>query len=130
MSFVGRQPILLILLAQVVASCLLAGVLALWQGQVVAVSTLLGGAIAVIPNAFLAARLLKPQAGASAQAMLKAAWLGEIGKLVLTGLLFAIVFVAVRPLSALAVFGGFIAAQLVIFGAPLAGGGRSDSTRR
>ena len=130
MSFFGRQPILLILLAQVVVSCLLAGVLALWQGQVVAVSTLLGGAIAVIPNAFLAARLLQPRAGDSAQAMLKAAWLGEIGKLVLTGLLFAIVFVAVRPLSALAVFGGFIAAQLVIFGAPLIGGGRSDGTRR
>jgi ATP synthase protein I len=117
----------LILLAQLVVSCMLAIALALWQGQVVAVSALLGGAIAVIPNAFLAARLLTPQAGANAPAMLRAAWLGEIGKLVLTAVLFTIVFVAVRPLSALAVFGGFIAAQMVIFSVPLFGGGWSDS---
>jgi len=121
-----RQPILLILLAQVVASCVLAGILAFWQGQVVAVSALLGGAIAVIPNAFLAARLLQPKAGTSAQAMLNAAWLGAVGKLVLTAVLFAAVFVAVRPLSAPALFGGFIAAQLMIIGVPLLGGDHSD----
>jgi ATP synthase protein I len=122
----GRQPILLILLAQVVVSGVLAGVLALWQGQVVAVSALMGGAIAVIPNAFLAARLMQPKAGASAEAMLRAAWLGELGKLVLTALLFAAVFVSVRPISALGLFGGFIAAQFVVFGAPLLGSARLE----
>lgn len=122
----GRQPILLILLAQVVVAGALAGVLALWQGQVVAVSALLGGAIAVIPNAFLAARLMQPKAGTSAEAMLRAAWLGELGKLVLTALLFAAVFVSVRPISGLALFGGFIAAQFVVFGAPLLGGARLE----
>jgi len=125
-SDLGRQPILLILLAQVVASVLTAGVLALWQGQLVATSALMGGAIAVIPNAFLAARLLGRKAGTSAEAMLRAAWLGEVGKFALTALLFAAVFVAVRPLSGLGLFGGFIAAQLVVLGIPLIGSGWLD----
>ena len=100
--------------------------LALWQGRLEAVSALLGGAIAVIPNAFLGARLLSPGAGTSAKALLRAAWLGAIGKLVLTALLFAVVLVTMRPISALGLFGGFIATQLVIFGAPLLGSGRLD----
>ena len=126
----GRQPILLILLAQVVTSGVVALVLALWQGQLAALSALLGGAIAVIPNAFLAARLLSPRAGVSAEAMLRAAWIGEIGKLVLTALLFAAVFIAVRPLSVISLFAGFVPAQLVIFGVPLIGGARHDGTKK
>ena len=98
----------------------------MWQGQLAAVSALLGGAIAVVPNAFLAARLLSPRANANAEALLRAAWIGEIGKLALTVLLFIAVFVAVRPISAIGLFGGFVAAQLVIFGVPLIGGARQN----
>ena len=117
----GKQPIIMILLAQVLVSGVVAGALTMWQGSTTGVSALLGGAIAVLPNMFLAARLIAPASGASAGAMLKAAWIGEIGKLLMTAALFAVVFAAVRPISALAVFGGFIAAQLVIFLAPLMG---------
>jgi ATP synthase protein I len=122
----GRQPIITILLAQALASGLVAAGLALWLGRTVGVSALLGGAVAVLPNAFLAARLLTPGSAASAKAMLRAAWLGEVGKLIMTAVLFAAVFIAVKPLSAPAVFGGFIAAQLVIFCAPLMGSGWLD----
>lgn len=111
-----------VLLAQLLVSMIVAAAFAVWQGQVAAVSALLGGAVAVIPNAFLAARLMTPAAGGNASSLLRAAWIGEIGKLVLTVVLFAAVFASVRPLSALAVFGGFIAAQLVVFGALLTGG--------
>jgi len=117
----GIQPIVSILLIQVLVSGILAGALALWLGRTAGVSALLGGAIAVIPNAFLAARLLAPGSGANARALLRAAWFGEIGKLIMTAALFAAVFAAVRPLSALALFGAYIAAQLVIFCAPLLG---------
>lgn len=113
----GKQPIISILLAQALVSGFVAGALAIWLGRTAGVSALLGGVVAVVPNAFLAARLIAPKAGSSAQAMLKAAWLGEIGKLLLTALLFAAVFVSVRPISVLGVFGGFIAAQFVVFGA-------------
>ena len=122
----GRQPIIVILLAQALASGLVAAGLALWLGRTVGVSALLGGAVAVLPNAFLAARLLKPGNTASAQAMLQSAWLGEAGKLLMTAVLFAAVFLAVEPLSVPAVFGGYIAAQMVIFCAPLMGSGWLD----
>src|SRR5690606_37591724 len=79
--------------------------------------------VAVIPNGFLAARLLKPRADDSAAAIMRSAWIGEIGKLLLTALLFGVIFAMVRPISVLAVFGGFISAQLVIFGALLVGRG-------
>jgi ATP synthase protein I len=109
----------LILLVQV-GVCLGIGALAwLWAGQTAGISALLGGAAVVVPNAFLAARLLA--ARASAQALLRAAWIGEIGKLLLTAVAFIVIFAFVRPISAPAVFAGFIAVQLVVFGALLFG---------
>lgn len=117
-----RRVVPLTLLAQTSVSLCLAALLWLWQGQVVAVSALLGGLTAVIPNGFLAARLLAPRDD-SAAATLRSAWLGEVGKVVLTALLFGVIFAVLRPISPLAVFGGFIAAQLVVFGALLLGTG-------
>lgn len=121
-----RHLVQLTLLGQTALCLGLAALLAVSQGRVVAVSCLLGGAVAVIPNAFLAARLLRPGGGNDARAILKAAWIGEAGKLVLTALLFGVIFAAVRPLSALAVFAGFIAAQLVVLAALAVGGGSSS----
>ncbi len=95
-------------------------VLAIMQGRTVAVSWLLGVLVAVVPNAFLAARLLGSRA--DARAMLRAAWIGEIGKFALTILLFGVIFASLRPFSALAVFGGFISAQMVAIGVLALGG--------
>ena len=86
-------------------------------------SALLGGVAAVVPNGFLAARLLQPSRDESAKAMMRSAWIGEIGKVLLTALLFGVIFGFVRPIEPLAVFAGFIAAQLVVFGALLVGNG-------
>ena len=118
----------LTLIAQAGVSSALAALLWLTFGGVVATSTLLGGAAAVVPNAFLAARVLKPNRDVSAGAMMRAAWLGEIGKILLTVLAFGVIFGVVRPISPLAVFAGFIAAQLVVFGALLVGGGMGSGT--
>jgi len=112
----------LTLLAQVCVSLVVAAVLWAWWGEVAAVSALLGGVAVVVPNGFLAARLLRPSRDESLRAIMRSAWLGEIGKLLLTVLLFAAIFGAVRPLEPLAVFCGFIAAQMVVFGALLVGG--------
>jgi ATP synthase protein I len=117
------------LLAQVCVSVALAALSWIWQGEVAGLSALLGGMVAVVPNAFLAARLLKPSRDQSARAMMNAAWFGEIGKLLLTALLFGVIFGFVRPIEPLAVFAGFIGAQLVVFGALLLGGGVGAQTR-
>jgi ATP synthase protein I len=113
------MPLILLVQAGV---CLGVAVLAwLWAGETAAVSALLGGAAAVVPNAFLAARLLA--ARATARALLRAAWIGEAGKLVITAIAFIAIFAFVRPISAPAVFAGFIAVQLVLFGALVTGNG-------
>ena len=111
------------LLVQLCVSVVVAVALWAWMGEVAGVSALLGGAAVVIPNGFLAARLMKPNRDVSARAMMRSAWIGELGKLLLTVLLFGVIFGVVRPIQPPAVFAGFIAAQMVVFGALLIGSG-------
>ena len=74
---------------------------------------MLGGLTCVIPNAFLALRLVVPRRDPGPGALVRAAYIGELGKLALTVLMFGIAFTLVRPLAAGALFAGFIAAQLM-----------------
>jgi ATP synthase protein I len=106
---------------------------ALWglYGNVAGYSALLGSLTCVIPNAFLALRLVVPRRDPGAGALIRAAYIGELGKLALTVLMFSIVFAMVRPLSAAALFAGFIAAQLMtIAGLLLRDGRETDETTR
>ena len=107
-------------IAKVLKWQLLVGVVlsaALWVAwnTVAGYSALLGSLTCVVPNAFLALRLVAPRRDPGAAGLLRAAWVGEIGKLALTVLLFTLVFTLVRPLSAAALFAGFIATQLAAF---------------
>jgi len=86
-----------------------------FEGRVYGYSALLGGLTCVIPNAFLALRLTVPRRDPGAGALVRAAYIGELGKLALTVLMFTMVFTLVRPLAAMPMFVGFIAAQLVTF---------------
>jgi ATP synthase protein I len=115
------------LLAQFCVGLAVAGVAWGWFGATAGISALLGGATAVMPNGFLAARLLASNRDLSDHAMMRAARIGETGKLLLTVLLFAVIFGFVRPRAPLAVFVGFIAAQLTVFGAFLIGDGAPSS---
>ena len=124
-----KHVVPLTLLAQACVSLVVAAVSWVWMGEVAGMSALLGGVTAVVPNGFLAARLLQPSRDESAKAMMRSAWVGEIGKLLLTALLFGVIFGFVRPIQPLAVFAGFIAAQLVVFGALLVGNGAGAQKR-
>jgi ATP synthase protein I len=104
-----------VLLAQTGLTAVLAALFWGIDGRVSGYSALLGGLTAVIPNAFLAARLLVPRRDPGAGALLRAAYIGELGKLALTVLMFGTVFALVRPLAAGALFSGFIAAELATF---------------
>ena len=107
--------ILRVLMWQFLVGLVLAAVLWGIFGWVTGYSALLGSLTAVIPNAFLALRLLVPRSDPGAQALVGAAWIGEIGKLALTVLMFTLVFTLVKPLNAAALFAGFITTQLVTF---------------
>lgn len=78
-----------------------------------AYSALLGGICCVVPNAYLASRLLLKSGTGDARAFVRAAYVGEAGKLGLTAVLFTLVFVWVKPLAPGALFTGFIAAIAV-----------------
>jgi ATP synthase protein I len=105
----------IVLLAQLGLSVVLAALFWGMNGTVSGYSALLGGLTCVIPNAFLALRLVVPRRDSGPGALIRAAYIGELGKLALTVLMFSIVFTQVRPLAAGALFAGFIAAQLVTF---------------
>ena len=117
-----------VLMWQAVVGVVLAAVLWGVFGSVTGYSTLLGSLVCVIPNAFLALRLMLPRRDPGAQALLRAAWIGEAGKLALTVLFFTLVFTQVRPLSAAALFAGFIVTQLVAFSGFLMRHGQEQET--
>jgi F0F1-type ATP synthase assembly protein I len=103
-----------ILLTQLATAAGVAAVVWIGLGTERAIPTLLGGLIGVVPNAFLAARLMSPRAGASAQSLLRAGWLGEIGKIAIAALLFVAVFVNLKPLHPGFLFTGYIATLLAM----------------
>jgi ATP synthase protein I len=102
-----------VLVGQIGVGAVLAVVFWGVSGHVAGYSALLGSLTCVIPNAFLALRLVVPRRDPGAQALIRAAYIGELGKLALTVLMFSLVFVLVKPLAALPLFTGFIATQLV-----------------
>ena len=104
-----------VLVAQIGIGAVLAAVLWGLYGPVAGYSALLGSLACVIPNAFLALRLAIPRRDPGAKALMRAAWVGEFGKLALTVLIFSFVFVLVKPLNVAALFAGFIASQLMTF---------------
>lgn len=103
----------IILLAQAGIGVVLAVLFWALKGPVWGYSALLGALACVLPNAFLAGRLALPLK--DARAVLRAAWLGEIGKIALTVVMFVLIISLVRPLQFLPLFTGFIAAQLMVF---------------
>jgi len=109
------------LVAQVGVGAVLAVVLWNLFGDVAGYSALLGALVCVIPNAFLALRLAVPRRDPGAQALVRAAYIGELGKLALTVLFFVLVFTLVKPLSAAALFAAFVAAQMVTLSGLLMG---------
>jgi ATP synthase protein I len=111
----GSNVIVTVLAGQLVVGVALAAVLWGTAGGVAGYSALLGSLTCVIPNAFLATRIVLARRDSGARALIRAAYTGELGKLALTVLMFSIVFVTVKPLAAGSLFAGFIAAQLVTF---------------
>ena len=103
-----------ILLTQFATALGAAGIVWLWLGSGQAIPTLVGGLIGVVPNAFLAARVMSPRAGVSAKHLLRAGWLGEIGKLAIAAVLFAVAFATLEPLHPGFLFAGYIATLLAM----------------
>jgi len=97
---------------QLVATCIIAGLLG-FKSWEFAYSAFFGGLIYLIPYAYVTNRILvkKPHTVAeqSANKALAELYISQIWKMVIGALLFALVFVLVKPLSPFSLFGTYIA---------------------
>lgn len=102
-----RLPVMRILILQ--AAVAAGGGLLLWVffGLVAGYSGLIGGLIALLANLYFAYKAFRYFGARSIKAVVQSFWSGEMGKLILTAVLFALVFAGVRPLEPLALFGGY-----------------------
>jgi ATP synthase protein I len=114
-----RIPVFPVLLTQLVVLLLAAVVLWQWRGTVAGYSGLCGGLIAWLPNVYFARKAFRFSGARAAQAIVRSFYAGEMGKMILTAVLFALTFVVVKPLEAPALFGVFVLALSVGWFAPL-----------
>jgi len=111
-----RRALCIILGLQVaVAVAVALGFLAA-KGPQAAGSALIGGAIAVVPGAFYAWRVIRSR-NAPAQRLLRAHYAAEFGKLALTVVLFGATFAWMKEVSVLPLFAAYIATLLVYWAA-------------
>lgn len=105
-----RQPGFPILLVQIAITVLSAVAFFVMNGFVAGYSAFIGGMIATIGHAYLAYQTFRYFGARSAKSIVQAFWAGEMGKLILTTVLFALVFVGVKPLQPVALFAGYLLA--------------------
>lgn len=113
---INRSPILRIVVAQFITTLIVAA-LALIIGPVASTSALLAGGIAILPGLYTLMMSRRPVSADDngLGLVLK----GEIGRLVLAGVLFALVFTQVSPLDAVVLFGTFALLQVAYIVIPL-----------
>ena len=76
-------------------------------------SALLGGLISALPNSYFALHAFKHQGAQNADKVVKGFIRGELGKIVFTGMLFALSFTLVTSLNEFALIIGFITTHFV-----------------
>ena len=103
---------------QVAVTLIFAGLFLALSGVVAAKSALIGGAIAFIPGAFYAYRIVRTR-HSSPDRMLRAHYAGEFGKLALTMVLFGATFAWGKEIAVLSLFAAYIATLLVYWAALL-----------
>jgi ATP synthase protein I len=94
--------------------CIAAALIALLALNVVtAYSILLGGFISIVPNGYFAWKAFRYRGARNTPLIVKSFYAGETGKLIMTGILFALVFAGVRPINELAIIVSFIVSIIV-----------------
>jgi ATP synthase protein I len=82
-------------------------------GKVAALSAFLGGVIAFGASALFALWVFAPYRAQQPGVLVTRFYIAEVGKLLLVGCAFAIVFIWMRPLNAVALFVSFFLVQVV-----------------
>jgi ATP synthase protein I len=106
-AVIARPPVHRITLAQLALLFILCLVLLAFD-PVVAYSTLCGGLVAILPQAYFAVLAFRWRGARSASAIARSGYVGELGKFVLSAAGFALIFALVRPISGPAVIAGYL----------------------
>jgi len=106
-------PVYKVIVAQLIATAFIAAISLLFSGYVTACSALLGGLIRALPNSYFALQAFKYQGARNADKVVKSFIKGELGKIVITIVLFALSFTLITNLSELALILGFITTHFV-----------------
>jgi len=94
----SRRQAFRFILAQLLTTFVLSAILLIFD-CVVAYSSLVGGLIATLANAWFAIKVFRPEPAVAAETLLTTFYVGEIYKFILTGTMFIIAFVLIKPLS-------------------------------
>ncbi|MDD9896648.1 MAG: ATP synthase subunit I [Gammaproteobacteria bacterium] len=106
-------PVYKVIVAQLSATIFIGTLSLLFSGNVVAYSVLLGGLISALPNSYFACQAFKYQGARNADKVVKSFIRGELGKIGITIVLFALSFTLITNLNELALILGFIATHFV-----------------
>ena len=105
---ISRPPVHRITLAQIVILVPICTLILVLGENVFAVSMFCGGLVAILPQAYFAARAFRWRGVKAAQTIARTSFGAEIGKFMLSAAGFAAVFATVRPIDGLAVFVGYL----------------------
>lgn len=97
----SRQQAFRFIITQLLATIMLSTML-LVVDRVVAYSSLLGGLIATLANAWFATKVFRVKPTVKAETLLTTFYVGEIYKFIFTGAMFIIAFVLIKPISVVA----------------------------
>jgi ATP synthase protein I len=114
-----QQPGFPVLLVQALVGLIVTLLFLLGKGTTASYSALLGGLIALLPNAFFAYKAFRFFGARSAREIVQSIWSGAMGKWILTAVLFALVFVGISQLDIAALFVGYLLAVAAAASAPL-----------
>lgn len=108
----GTTQIKQILLIQVTASLLIGAVSGL-LGYTVAISTIAGGLIASMANGYFAWKVFSKQQETESAQILSTYYQAEVGKIILTVMLFVFVFNTIKPLSVIALMSAYLLITMI-----------------
>ena len=107
MSNLKTPPVHKVTIAQLAVTVFIAVISLIVSGPVLAYSVLLGGLISAVPNSYFAFHAYRYQGARNAENVVKGFIRGELGKIIMTVVLFALSFTLITNLNELALILGF-----------------------
>ena len=112
-SNLKAPPVYKVILAQLAMTGFISVISLLFSGATTAFSVLLGGLISALPTSYFALHSFKYSGARNADKIVRGFIRGELGKIVITVVLFALSFALITSLHELALILGFIATHFV-----------------